>query len=113
MECSGVLPTTQFAYQKGLDACDAHLCMSHTLQSALESGRDATIVQIDDESTLMAFVRSPGVRVPVVESLIHDLGKISEWCDLWGRKLNASKTKTMIVSRSCIMHPKSPPLTIG
>ena len=28
-------------------------------------------------------------------------------------KLNASKTKTMIVSRSCTMHPQSPPLTIG
>ena len=27
-------------------------------------------------------------------------------------KLNASKTKTMIVSRSSIMHPQSPPLTI-
>ena len=47
MERSGVLPTTQFAYQKGLGTCDAHLCMSHTLQSALESGQEARIVQID------------------------------------------------------------------
>ena len=39
MERSGVLPTTQFAYRKGLGTCDALLCMSHTLQSALESGR--------------------------------------------------------------------------
>ena len=30
-----------------------------------------------------------------------------------GMKLNASKTKTMIVSRSRTMHPQSPPLTIG
>ena len=28
-------------------------------------------------------------------------------------KLNASKTKTMIVSRSPTMHPQSPPLIIG
>ena len=28
-------------------------------------------------------------------------------------KLNATETKTMIVSRSGAMHPKSPPLTIG
>ena len=28
-------------------------------------------------------------------------------------KLNSSKTKTMIVYRSRIMHPKSPPLIIG
>ena len=47
MECSGVLPTTQFAYRKGLGTCDALLCKSHTLQSALESGQEARIVQID------------------------------------------------------------------
>ena len=47
MECNGVLPTTQIAYRKGLGTCDALLCMSHTLQSALESGQDARIVQID------------------------------------------------------------------
>ena len=66
-----------------------------------------------DDSTLMAVVPSPGVRVTVAESLIRDLGRISEFCDLWGIKLNASKTKTMIFSRSCTMHPQSPPLTIG
>ena len=47
MERSGVLPSTQFAYRKGLGTCDALLCVSHTLQSALESGQEARIVQID------------------------------------------------------------------
>ena len=47
MERSGVLPTTQFAYRKGLGICDALLCVSHTLQSALENGQEAWIVQID------------------------------------------------------------------
>ena len=61
----------------------------------------------------MAVVPSPGIRVTVAESLIRDLIKVSEWCDLWGKKLNARKTKTMIVSRSSTMHPQSPPLTIG
>ena len=37
-----------------------------------------------DDSTLMAVVPSPGVRVAVTESLIRDLGRVSEWCDLWG-----------------------------
>ena len=46
MERSGVLPTTQFAYRKGLGTCDALLCTSHTLQSALESGQEARIFQI-------------------------------------------------------------------
>ena len=35
-----------------------------------------------DDSTLMAVVPSPGVRVAVAESLIRDLGRVSEWCDL-------------------------------
>ena len=47
MERNGVLPTTQFAYRKGLSTYIALLCMSHTLQSALESGQEARIVQID------------------------------------------------------------------
>ena len=47
MECRGVLPTTQFAYRKGLGTCDALLCVAHTLQSALEMGQEARIVQID------------------------------------------------------------------
>ena len=38
---------------------------------------------------------------------------VSAWCDLWGMKLNESKTKTMIVSRSRTMHPQSLTLTIG
>ena len=66
-----------------------------------------------DDSTLIAIVLSPGLRVAVAESLSHDLVKVNEWCDLWGMKLSASKTKTMIVSRSRTMHPQSPALTIG
>ena len=46
MERNGVLPTTQLAYRKGLGTCDALLCVSHTLQSALERGQEARIVQI-------------------------------------------------------------------
>ena len=44
MERNGVLSTAQFAYRKGLGTCDALLCVSHTLQSALESGQKARIV---------------------------------------------------------------------
>ena len=64
-----------------------------------------------DDSSLMPVVPSPGFRVSVAESLIRNLGRVSEWCDFWGMKSNASKTKTMIVSRS--MHPQSPLLTFG
>ena len=37
----------QFAYQKGLGTCDAIVCVSHALQSALESGQETRIVQIN------------------------------------------------------------------
>ena len=55
----------------------------------------------------------PGVRVRLAESLSRDLVKVSDWRDIWEMKLNASKTKTMIVSRSGTLHPQSPVLTIG
>ena len=47
MERNGVLPTTQFAYRKGLGTCDAPLCMYYTQQSVLDSGQEARLVQID------------------------------------------------------------------
>ena len=56
MECSGVFLTTLFAYRKGLDTCDALSCVSHTLQSALDSWQEARIVQIDF-SAAMAYER--------------------------------------------------------
>ena len=46
MESSSVLPTTHFPFRKVLDTCDALLCASHTLQSELESGQGARIVQV-------------------------------------------------------------------
>ena len=42
-----MLPTTQFAYRKGLGTCDALLCVSHTLQSALEREQEVRILQTD------------------------------------------------------------------
>ena len=65
-----------------------------------------------DDSTLVAVVPSPGERVAVSESMNCDLNRVSVWCNLWGMKLNASKTKTMIVSRSRTVHPQLTPLTL-
>ena len=58
---------------------------------------------------LLFIVPSPYVRITVAEFLNRDLGKVSEWCDLWGMKLNESKTKTMDVSRSRAMISPSHP----
>ena len=43
--------------------------------------------------------------------MTRDLNRASVWCNLWGMKLNASKTKTMIVSRSRTV-PLLTPLTL-
>ena len=64
-------------------------------------------------TTLIAVVPFPGVRAAMAESLNRDLSRVSEWCNLWGMKLNAGKTKTMIVSRLRTMYPQPPPLTVG
>ena len=46
MERSGVLLTPLFEYRKYMGTCGALLCVSHMLQSALESGQEDRIVQI-------------------------------------------------------------------
>ena len=43
----------------------------------------------------------------------RDLNRVSVWCNLWGMKLNASKTRTVIVSRSCSVHYQLTPLTLN
>ena len=48
----------------------------------------------------------------VSESMNRDLNRVSVWCYLWGMKLNASTTKTMIVSRSSTVRAQLTPLTL-
>ena len=63
-----------------------------------------------DDSTLVAVVPSP--REAVSESMNRDIKSVSVWCDLWGMKLNATKTKTMIVCRLRTVRPQLTPLTL-
>ena len=81
--------------------------------SELFSILENKLIGYADDSTLPAVVPSLGFRVRVAESLSCGLVKVTEWCDLWGMKLNASKAKTMMVSRPCTMHHQSPALTVG
>ena len=52
--------------------------------SELFSILENKLIGYANNSTLMAVVPSSGVRVTVAESLIRDLGRVSEWCDLSG-----------------------------
>ena len=68
MERIGVLPTTQFAYRKGLGTCDALLCASHTVQSALKCVQEARICRLISlhpliGSTIREFYISSVMRV--------------------------------------------------
>ena len=63
--------------------------------SELFSILENKLIDYADDPALMAVVPSPGVRVTIAESMIRDLGRVSHWCDLWGMKLNASKSKTI------------------
>ena len=50
--------------------------------SELLSILENKLIGYADDYTLMAVVPSTGVRVAAVESLIRDLGRGGEWCDL-------------------------------
>ena len=48
------------------------------------------LIDYADDSTLMAVVPSPGARVTVAECLNRDFVRVNAWCDLRGKKLDAS-----------------------
>ena len=81
--------------------------------SDLAVGLENDLIGYADDHTLVAAIRSPQQRHEVALSLNRDLEKIRNWCSRWGMKLNASKTKTLLVSRSRTLVPPHPSLFIG
>ena len=47
LERAGILSDSQYGFRKGLGTTDALLHASHVLQSALDHGHEAKVVQID------------------------------------------------------------------
>ena len=76
-------------------------------------GLENQLVAYADDATLIAVIPSPHHRHLVSESLNRDLAKIYDWCSLWGMKLNANKTQSMIVSRSRTVYPNHRDLFIN
>ena len=186
-ESNSLFPTQQFSYRKNYGCVDALLSVTHEIQSALDSGGECRVIQLDfsaafdrvnhralihrlqclgiggsflnvcreflsdrrqtvvvdgsvsssveivsgvpqgsvlgpilfilytsglfsitdnkfvgyaDDSTLVAVIPKPSDRPRVEASILRDLQAISGWCDRWCMKLNPSKTKSLVVSRS-------------
>ena len=87
MERSGMLQTTQFAYRKSVGTFDAVLCVSHTLQRALESVQEARIGQIyfsaasdrvNRQGILYYKLCSGGIGGSVLSILTHFLSNRSQ-----------------------------------
>ena len=71
------------------------------------------LISYADDTTLFSSVRSPCNRSEVAASLNRDLTKITYWCQLWGMKLNAKKTQSLIFSRSRTVDPPHPSLVLA
>ena len=78
MECSGVLPTTQFAYRKGLGTRDALLFVSHTLQSALESDNFSAAFDRVNHQGILYKLCSVGIGGSVLSMLTQSLSDRSQ-----------------------------------
>ena len=102
MERSGVLRTTQFVYRKGLGNCDALLCVSQTLQSELESGQDARIVQIDFSA---GFDRVNHVGILCKLCSVSIGGSVLEYCSaVWCSVADTHiKLPDRVVSGACFL----------
>ena len=80
-----MLPTTEFAYRKDLCTSDSPLCVSYMLQSALESGQEAWIVQIDFSAAIdrvnhqgILYICSVGIGGSVFSILAQFLSNRSQ-----------------------------------
>ena len=66
-----------------------------------------------DDSILVSTIPSPKDRTDSATKLKDDLLHVKSWCDLWGMKMNALKTKSFVVSRSRAIHPSHPDIIIN
>ena len=61
------------------------------------------LVAYADDASLLAVITSPGMSSMILNSLV---AMISEWCTLWGMKMNPNKARSMTVSRSRALQPQ-------
>lgn len=71
------------------------------------------LISYADDTTLFSSIQSPSNREEVAASLNRDLAKINSWCQLWGMRLNANKTHSIVFSRSRTLDPPHPDLFLS
>ena len=121
MECSGVVPTTQFAYRKGLGTCDALFCSSDTLQSALESGQEARIIQIDfsaafdrvNHQEILYKLCSRGIRGSALSILTQFLSNRLQHVVVDGCRSKLANVVSGVPQGSVFGHVIDPPIHLG
>ena len=77
----------------------------------IDVGLENELVGYADDHSLKADIRT-SKQCEVAQSINRDLERIREWCICWGMKLNSSKTKTLLISRSRTVVPSHPQLYI-
>ena len=74
---------------------------------------ESDMVLYSDDTTLTAVILSPAQRHEIAHKICRDIGKIHAWCEQWGMKLNPSKSRSLVISRSSTDLPRHPDLLVG
>ena len=76
------------------------------------SNIESDMVSYADDTTLSVNINSTNDRLVKANMLCRDISRIKSWCDRWGMKLNPSKSRSLIVSRSRTPQPQHPVLNV-
>ena len=77
------------------------------------TGIECGMIAYADDTTLYAPIPSPQDRHSVANMLSRDVMRIMSWCDRWGMKLNPSKSRSIVISRSRTAFPCHPDIVVG
>ena len=73
---------------------------------------ESIIVSYADDTTLYVVIDSADDRILKASMLCRDLSRIKSWCDRWGMKLNPSKSRSLVISRSRTPLSQDPTLNV-
>ena len=79
--------------------------------SDMWSSLENQVVAYADDTSVYKSIPCSQDRSLAAESLMRDLCRINDWCLKWGMKLNPTKSKDLIISRSQLT-PLTPPLIL-